>query len=164
MAILQILKYPDPRLREVSKPVTNFNAQLQSFAKDLFETMYDEGGIGLASPQVGELIRVVAIDTRPRDPESRHEDVTTELESQISQPLLLINPEIIKGHGKTKYSEGCLSVPSFYEDVERFEKIELKYQDINGQVKTLVTDGLLSICIQHELDHLDGTLFIDHLS
>ena len=165
MAILEILKYPDSRLREISKPVSKFDAELKKFAKDLLETMYEENGIGLAAPQVGKLLRVLVVDTRPRDTKGRYEkNELAELESKVEQPLVVINPEIIKGNGKTRYSEGCLSVPSFFEDVERFETIELKYQDVEGKTHLLTTDGLLAICIQHEMDHLEGTLFIDHLS
>jgi peptide deformylase len=163
--ILKVLTYPDARLREVSKPVTVFDATLKKFAKDLLETMYAENGIGLAAAQVGELKRMLVIDTRPRDTKGRYEkNEMTELESKIDQALVIINPEIIKGNGKTTFNEGCLSVPSFFEEVERFETIELKYQDVDGNTKILVTDGLLAICIQHEMDHLEGTLFIDHLS
>lgn len=165
MATLEILKYPDPRLREVSKPVEKFTAELKALAKDMLETMYNENGIGLAAPQVGKLVRMLVIDTRPRDTQGRYEkNEMEELEAQIAQPLVIINPEIVKGEGKTTFSEGCLSVPSFFEDVERFKSIELKYQDVDGNTKTLKTDGLLAICIQHEMDHLEGTLFIDHLS
>ncbi len=165
MAVREILKYPDPRLREISKPVEKFTPELKAFAKDLLETMYDENGIGLAAPQVGELIRMLVIDTRPRDTKGRYEkNDMTELESKVTQPLVIINPEIVKGEGKTTFSEGCLSVPSFFEDVERFKYIELKYQDVEGKTHILKTDGLLAICIQHEMDHLEGTLFIDHLS
>lgn len=165
MAILEILKYPDPRLREISKPVEKFTPELKKFAQDLLETMYAENGIGLAAPQVGEQIRMLVIDTRPRDTKGRYEkNDMTDLESKIDQPLVIINPEIVKGEGKTTFSEGCLSVPSFFEDVERHKYIELKYQDVDGKTHILKTDGLLAICIQHEMDHLEGTLFIDHLS
>lgn len=163
---LEILTYPNPILREVSQPVTEFGPQLKKLVEDMLETMYDASGIGLAAPQVGELLQVLVIDTRPRDPESsRYEnDDQTELEKKIKQPLILINPEIIKGEGKTTFDEGCLSVPSFYETVERYEKIEVKAYDVDGKEFRLVTDGLLAICIQHEMDHLAGTLFIDHIS
>lgn len=163
---LEILTYPNPLLREVSEPVKEFTPEIKKLAEDMLETMYDANGIGLAAPQVGQLIQMLVIDTRPRDPESsRYEnDGQTELERQIKQPLILINPEIVKGEGKTTYDEGCLSVPSFYETVERFEKIEVKAYDVNGKEFRLVTDGLLAICIQHEMDHLAGTLFIDHIS
>lgn len=163
---LEILTYPNPLLREVSEPVTEFGPELKKLAEDMLETMYDANGIGLAAPQVGKLLRMLVIDTRPRDPEnSRYEnDDQSELERQIKQPLILINPEIVKGEGKTTFDEGCLSVPSFFETVERFEKVEVKAFDLNGKEFRLVTDGLLSICIQHEMDHLAGTLFIDHIS
>jgi peptide deformylase len=165
MAILPILKYPDPRLRELSKPIAKFTPELKKLAQDMLETMYAENGIGLAAPQVGELVRMLVIDTRPRDTEGRYEkNEMTDKEGQIQQPLIILNPEVVKGEGKTTFSEGCLSVPSFFDDVERHEYIELKYQDLDGKTHILKTDGLLAICIQHEMDHLEGTLFIDHLS
>jgi|SRR6185312_156091 len=165
MAVLEILKYPDPRLREVSQPVKKFDAELKKFSEDLLETMYAENGIGLAAPQVGKLYRMMVVDTRPRDTKGRYEEnQMTELEAKIPQPLVVINPVIIKGEGKTTFNEGCLSVPSFYEEVERFEKIQLKYNDVSGKEHIIDVDGLLAICLQHEMDHLEGTLFIDHLS
>jgi peptide deformylase len=166
MAILEILKFPDPRLREVSKKLEKFGPEIEKLAKDMLETMYNERGIGLAAPQVGQLIRMLVIDARPKpDPEARYEESEqTDLEKKITQPLVIINPEIVSGTGKTTFNEGCLSVPTFFEEVERFETIELKYQDVHGKSQTLKTDGLLAIVIQHEMDHLEGTLFIDHLS
>lgn len=165
MSVREVLKFPDPRLREVSKPVTKFNAELKKLAEDMLETMYAENGIGLAAPQVGELVRMLVVDTRPRDTKGRYEkNELSELESQVTQPLVVINPEIVKGEGKTTYQEGCLSVPSFYEDVDRFQVIHLKYQDLDGKEHVIKADGLLAICLQHEMDHLEGTLFIDHLS
>lgn len=165
MAVLEVLTYPNPRLREVSETVVKFDADLKKIAKDLLETMYAENGIGLAAAQVGILKRMLVIDTSPRDLEDRYEkNVMAELEGKVTQPLVIINPVIIKGTGKTTYDEGCLSVPSFFETVERHEYIELQYQDVEGKEHLLKTDGLLAICIQHEMDHLEGTLFIDHLS
>lgn len=166
MSLLKILTFPDPRLREVATPVTEFGAKIKKLTEDMLETMYDARGIGLAAPQVGELVRVLVIDTRPRDPESRRydNDEMAELESKIPQPLILINPEIVKGEGKTTFDEGCLSIPGYFETVERFDVVEVKAQDVNGKEFTFRTDGLLAICIQHEMDHLEGTLFIDHLS
>ncbi len=166
MAVLEILTYPNPQLREVSKPVTEFNAQLKTLVADMLETMYDANGIGLAAAQVGELKRLLVIDTRPRDEKSRRYayDEMTELEKQITQPLVLINPVIVSGDGKTTFDEGCLSVPSFFETVERFEKIKVKACDVDGKEFQFEIDGLLAICIQHEMDHLEGTLFIDHIS
>ena len=166
MAILEILTYPNPQLREVSKPVTEFNADLKKLVEDMLETMYDANGIGLAAAQVGELKRLLVIDTRPRDEKSRRYayDEMTELEKKIEQPLVLINPVIVTGDGQTTFDEGCLSVPSFFETVERFEKIKVKACDVNGKEFLFEVDGLLAICIQHEMDHLEGTLFIDHIS
>jgi peptide deformylase len=162
---LEILTYPNPLLREVSEKVTKFDENLKKLAADMLETMYDANGIGLAAIQVGKPLQMLVIDINPLDPEeSRHEDGRTELEKKITQPLILINPEIINGVGKTTYDEGCLSVPSFFESVERFEKIEVKAQDLDGNEVRIITDGLLAICIQHEMDHLKGTLFIDHIS
>lgn len=165
MAILEVLKFPDPRLREVAKTVTTFDAKLKKLSQDMFETMYEETGIGLAAPQVGELVRMLVIDCRPKEEKGRYniEDMT-EMERKINQPLVIINPKIVDHKGKTRFDEGCLSVPSFFESVERHEYIELEYQDVDGKKHLLKTDGLLAIVIQHEMDHLEGTLFIDHLS
>lgn len=163
--ILEILKYPDPRLRETSKEVTEFTPELKVLAADMLETMYAEKGIGLAAPQVGRFHRMLVIDCRPRENQDRYEvDDSTELEKKITQPLVIINPKIVNTRGKTTFDEGCLSVPSFYETVERAEYIELEYQDVDGQKHILKTDGLLAIVIQHEMDHLEGTLFIDRIS
>lgn len=166
MSVRKILKFPDPLLREVSKEVTVFDSELKVLIDDMLETMYQAKGIGLAAPQVGLLQQVVVMDTRPKaDPEARYEDeALTELEAQMSQPLILINPQILKSEGKTTYEEGCLSVPGFYETVERFNWIEVKTHDLSGRELVFQADGLLAICIQHELDHLVGKLFIDRLS
>lgn len=166
MAKLEILTYPNPVLREVSEPVTQFGPELKKFADDMLETMYDSNGIGLAAVQVGQLKRMLVVDTRPKDEKSGryNYDELSDLENKIKQPLVLINPEIIKGEGKITFDEGCLSVPSFFETVERFEKIDVKAIDVNGKEFHFTTDGLLAICIQHEMDHLEGTLFIDHIS
>ncbi|KYG61789.1 peptide deformylase [Bdellovibrio bacteriovorus] len=164
--IMKILTFPDPKLREVSKPVTEFGPELKKLSEDMIETMYDANGIGLAAPQVGELVRMVVIDTRPKDDKGRrykYEDMT-DLEKAVPQPLILINPEIVKGEGKTTFDEGCLSIPGYYETVERYNYIEMKAFDLNGKEFIVKTDGLLAICMQHELDHLEGTLFVDHLS
>ncbi len=166
MAILKILTFPDARLREVSKVVEKFDSELKTLSENMIETMYAAKGIGLAGPQVGEGKRLVVIDTRPRDEKGQryqYEEMT-ELEKAIVQPLILINPKITHGDGKTTYDEGCLSVPTYFETVERFNEIEVTSQTVDGKQITFKTDGLLAICIQHELDHLEGTLFIDHLS
>lgn len=164
--IMKILTFPDPKLREISQPVKSFGPEIKELVENMLETMYDANGIGLAAPQVGELLRIVVIDTRPKDEEGRRYkyDEMTEMESAIPQPLVLINPEIVKGEGKTTFDEGCLSIPGYYETVERFNYIEMKAFDVNGKEHIYKTDGLLAICMQHELDHLEGTLFVDHLS
>lgn len=166
MAVLEILTYPNPILREESKPVEVFDAELKKFIEDMLETMYHAKGIGLAAAQVGVLKQLLVIDTRPKDKEGRRYDYDdlTELEKKITQPLILINPEIVKGHGSTTFDEGCLSVPTFFDTVKRFEKIDVRAKDVNGKTFEFTVDGLLAICIQHEMDHLKGTLFIDHLS
>ena len=163
--ILKVLTYPDPRLREKALPVEVFDRTLSELAANMLETMYSEQGIGLAATQVGELRRMLVIDCRPKDEKGRYDlQQGSDLEAQVEQPLVLINPRIVKGEGKTTFDEGCLSVPSFFETVERIKTIEVEYQDLSGKIKKLKTDGLLSIVIQHEMDHLEGTLFIDHLS
>lgn len=166
MGIMEILTYPNPRLREVSTAVDVFDDKLKKLTEDMIETMYHAHGIGLAAPQVGVLKRVVVIDTRPKNDEGRRydNDEMGELEKKVTQPLILINPRIIGGIGSTTFDEGCLSVPSFYETVERKEVIEVETYDLSGKKYTFKTDGLLAICIQHELDHLEGKLFIDRIS
>lgn len=164
--VMKILTFPDPRLREVSKPVKTFGPELKQLADNMIETMYDANGIGLAAPQVGELIRMLVIDTRPRNEAGRRykNDEMTDLEKAVNQPLILINPEIVEGEGKATYDEGCLSVPGYYETVERNVVVEMKAFDLEGKEFRIKSDGLLGICMQHEMDHLEGTLFIDRLS
>jgi len=164
MAILEVLKFPDPRLRKKCKPVDKVTPELSQFAKDMMETMYSFNGIGLAAAQVDRQIRLLVCDTRPRENGRYKLEDMTELEQRIPQPLVLFNAEIISKKGKTTYDEGCLSVPTYYETVERFDEIEVKALDIDGKLVHFTTDGLLAICIQHEIDHLDGKLFIDRLS
>jgi peptide deformylase len=166
MARLKILTYPDPRLKEVSEPVEKFGAEMEILANDMLETMYDAHGIGLAAPQVGVLKRFLVIDTRPKDEKGRrykYEEMT-ELEQQVQQPLFIANPRIVKGEGKQTFDEGCLSIPGYYETVERYNVIELEAEDVNGKTFRIKTDGLLAVCIQHEMDHLEGKLFIDRIS
>lgn len=164
--IMKILTFPDPKLREVSKPVETFGPETKELVKNMLETMYDANGIGLAAPQVGELVRIVVIDTRPKDEKGKRYkyDEMSDMEKSVPQPLILINPEIVKGEGKTTFDEGCLSIPGYYETVERFNYIEMKAKDADGKERIIKTDGLLAICMQHEMDHLEGTLFVDHLS
>lgn len=166
MAILEVLKFPDSRLRRKGVKVTEVTADLQKLADDMLETMYAEKGIGLAAIQVGVEVRLLVIDIMPKDPEDleEFEDGMTDLEKQASQPIVIFNPEITKKEGKTTYDEGCLSVPGFYETVVRAKTIEVTGLDRQGQPLHYRLDGLLSICMQHEIDHLDGKVFIDRLS
>ena len=163
--ILEILKFPDPRLRKKGETVQSVTPQLQELVANMLETMYHAKGIGLAAPQVGESVRLLVIDTRHRDEngEVDLEDMT-ELERAIPQPLVIFNPEILQADEKTSYDEGCLSVPGFYETVERSRVIRVRFLDLQGQPQEFAVDGLLAICIQHEMDHLEGKLFIDRLS
>ncbi len=164
MAILEVLTFPNPKLRKKSSPVETVDNDVQKLVDDLVETMYDFNGIGLAAPQIDVRKRVVVIDTRPKDNGRYTIEGLTELEQKIEQPLILINPEIIEKEGETTYEEGCLSVPSYFEMVKRFEKIKFRMLNLKGETVEQEVDGLLSICIQHEIDHLDGKLFIDRLS
>jgi peptide deformylase len=164
MAILEVLKFPDPRLRKKCAAVKSVTAELKKFAEDMLETMYSFKGIGLAAAQVDRQVRLLVADTRPRENGRYKLEEMTELEQAVPQPLVLFNPVIVAKEGKTSYDEGCLSVPSYYETVVRFNKIEVKALDIDGKPVHFTTDGLLAICIQHEIDHLDGKLFIDRLS
>lgn len=163
--LLTVLTFPHPNLRKKSVPVKRVTPDLAQFAQDMLETMYHERGVGLAAPQVDRQIRMVVIDTRSSDEEGKPttEDMT-ELERQYPQPLVLINPEIQKKEGKTTYGEGCLSVPGYIETVERANYIEMTALNEKGEQIEIKTDGLLAICIQHEIDHLDGKLFIDRIS
>ena len=151
MAIRTILTAPDPRLKKKAKPVASVDAEVRQLMDDMLETMYDAPGIGLAAPQVGELKRVVVLDID-------REDVKT-------GKLCMANPEIIEASDEdATYEEGCLSVPEHYSDVVRPAKVTVRYLDRDGAPHELACDGLLSTCVQHEIDHLDGILFIDHIS
>lgn len=163
--VLEVLKYPDQRLRNKGVKVAEVTPELKLLAENMLETMHAENGIGLAAPQVGQAIRLLVIDTRPRDEQGQIVlEGLTELERQVQQPIVIFNPEIIEAREKTTYEEGCLSVPGFFETVERYKSVEVKGLDINGRDLLIKTDGLLAICLQHEMDHLDGKLFIDRLS
>lgn len=166
MAIREILKFPDPRLREISKDVEVFDKNLKTLVEDMLETMYDAHGIGLAAPQVGVTQRVLVIDTRPKEEGTNRYtyEGMTPLEKQIEQPLVLVNPEIVSGEGKQTFDEGCLSVPSYYETVERYLRVVIRAKNVRGEVFEFETDGLLAVCVQHEMDHLEGKLFIDRIS
>lgn len=164
MAILEILKFPDPRLRKKGVAVKEVTAELRTLAQDMLETMYSFKGIGLAAAQVDRQVRLIVLDTRPRENGRYKIEDLTELEKAVPQPLVIFNPVITKKEGKTTYDEGCLSVPTYFETVERFNLIEVTGLDIDGKLLKFTIDGLLAICIQHEIDHLDGKLFIDRLS
>ena len=148
MAILDILHFPDPRLRNSAKPVDAVDDSVRQLIDDMFETMYDAPGIGLAAIQVNVPKRVIVVDTS----EDR------------SAPLALVNPEILEKHGEEEMDEGCLSVPGVYETVQRAERIRVRALGRDGQPFERDLDGLLAVCVQHEIDHLDGKLFVDYLS
>lgn len=158
MAILQILTYPDPRLAKKSEPVTEFGPELEKICADMFETMYDAPGIGLAAPQVNIHKQIVVMDI---DYESTEDDPP---ELTNKNPRIFINAKIVKKEGEQLYKEGCLSVPGEYEEVLRAAKVIVEYQDEKGKHHSLEAEGLLAVAIQHELDHLDGRLFLDRLS
>lgn len=164
MAKLEILTYPDARLREVSKTVEKVTPEIQELVQDMLETMYAASGIGLAAPQVNRQLRILVIDTRPSENGRYEPNDMTELEQKVKYPLVLINPVITAGEGSTTYDEGCLSVPGYYETVERFDLVEVEALNEKGEKLKFKTDGLLAICVQHEMDHLEGKLFIDRIS
>ena len=146
--ILNILKYPDKRLRTIAKPVVNVDETIKQQVKDMFETMYEAPGIGLAATQVNFHQRIIVID----------------ISDQCNEPICLINPEILEESGEIQCEEGCLSVPDYYENVVRANDIKVKALNQNGEPFELGASEMLSVCIQHEIDHLNGILFVDHLS
>ncbi len=149
MALLSILRFPDPRLHTVAKPVQAVDARIQTLLDDMFETMYHANGIGLAATQIDVHERVVVIDTS----------------EERDQPLVLINPELLwASEERVKGDEGCLSVPGIYDGVERATAVKVSALDREGKARTLEADGLLAICIQHEMDHLMGKVFVEYLS
>ncbi|MEO0440233.1 MAG: peptide deformylase [Pseudomonadota bacterium] len=166
MAILPILEVPDPRLKTVSEPVTEFNDELKTLIADMFETMYDAPGIGLAAIQVGVPKRILVIDLQePVEHDHEHGEDCDHEHDVEKDPKVFINPEILNpSDDLNTYSEGCLSVPDQYADVERPATITARWQDENGKQHEEQLDGLLATCLQHEMDHLEGILFIDHLS
>ena len=159
MAIRRIYETPEPVLRQISKPVETFDDALKMLVADMFETMYDAPGIGLAAVQVGEPIRLLVIDLQePKDPEDPESPV-------IKVPKVFINPEVLwHSDHEVPYTEGCLSVPEQYAEVMRPDRIRARWQDVEGKTYEEEIDGLLAVCLQHEMDHLNGVLFIDHLS
>jgi peptide deformylase len=151
VAILDILTAPDPVLKKKADPVEEITDEIRTLLDDMLETMYDAPGIGLAAPQVGVLKRVIVVDVAGDD--------------EDPAPMKMINPEVVWSSDETDlYEEGCLSVPESFSEVERPERVRIKYQDETGELCEIDADGLLSTCVQHEIDHLDGTLFIDHIS
>ena len=151
MAKLPILTAPDPRLKKISKPVEKVDDEIRQLMDDMLETMYVAPGIGLAAPQVGVLKRVIVVDVAD--------------EGEEPQPLKLANPELIwVSDHDNNYNEGCLSLPEHYAEVVRPAEIKVRYLDHQNEIRELAADGLLATCIQHEIDHLDGILFVDHIS
>lgn len=148
MALLTILTYPDTRLQKVAAPVIEFDGVLKQLVNDMAETMYAAPGVGLAATQVNVHKRVITIDAS-----ETHDDL-----------LVLVNPRIVRENGRHVYEEGCLSVPGVYEEVERAEHIEFEYQDLTGAVQRRPATGLLAVCVQHEMDHLKGKVFVEYLS
>ncbi len=148
MALLPILEFPDPRLRTVAKPVETFDADLQKRIDDMFETMYAAPGVGLAATQIDWHRQLIVID----------------VSEEKDRPLVLINPRIVAAEGKVESEEGCLSVTGLRSTIDRAEKVTVKAQDLDGRDILIDADGLLAICLQHEIDHLEGVLFIDRMS
>ncbi|MGD8863690.1 MAG: peptide deformylase [Myxococcales bacterium] len=151
MAVRPILHYPDKRLRNPGQPVTEFDDELRSLVDDMAETMYAAPGVGLAAPQIGVSVRLFVIDVATGDDEP-------------SDLRVFVNPEIVEREGQVCYEEGCLSFPGVHEEVKRAERVRVRAQDASGETFELEADGLLAIAIQHEHDHLDGKLMVDHLS
>jgi len=151
MALRNILIHPDPRLKKVTAPVASVNDDLRRLADDMLETMYDAPGIGLAAPQIAVMSRMLVMDC------AKEEDATPE-------PMVLINPEIVwSSDERNVYEEGCLSIPEQYAEVERPAEVEVTWTDLDGATKRERFDGLWATCVQHEIDHLDGKMFIDYL-
>jgi peptide deformylase len=148
--VREILIWPDPVLKKKASPVARVDDSIRTLVNDMFETMYAADGVGLAAPQIGILKNVIVLDTTPRQPESK--------------PVAMINPEIVSTEGRTVYTEGCLSIPGEAEDVERAAKVTVRFLDPDGKQQTLEAEGLLAVAIQHETDHLLGTMFVDYLS
>lgn len=161
---LPILTYPDPILSQKARPVTEFNQELRDLVKNMLFTMYHAPGIGLAAPQIGQSIRLFVMDVEYDRETVTNAEGKEEVRLSGFSPMVFINPVITGTSGTTTYEEGCLSVPGVYEEVKRYESIKVKYQDLDGKEWEIEADDLLSICIQHENDHLDGIVFIERLS
>ncbi len=154
MALREVLQFPDPRLKRKSVPVGRVDDELRALAADMIDVMYDEPGIGLAAPQVGQAIRLVVMDTEWNDEEN----------GPGKNPMVMINPEILERDGELTWTEGCLSVPDFQAEVERAARVTVRYTDLEGNEHTEAAEELRAVCFQHEIDHLDGVLFIDRIS
>ena len=155
MALREIIILPDKQLRLVSKPVEKVTTEIRKLADDMFETMYDAPGIGLAAIQVAEPVRLITMDLAKKNEEGEVNP----------QPRVFINPEILSSSEETSvYEEGCLSIPEYYEEIERPAKVRVRFTDLDGKVHEEEAEGLFATCIQHEIDHLNGVLFIDHIS
>ncbi len=152
MAPREVLQYPDKHLREVSVEIDEITDEIRELARDMCDVMYDEPGIGLAAPQVGASIRLVVVDTQWNSDDAER------------SPLILVNPVLSEPEGKIVWTEGCLSVPDFEAEVERAERIRLRARDLEGAELDIRAEGLQAVCFQHEIDHLDGVLFIDRIS
>lgn len=150
MALMQIFHYPDPILKKQAKPVTGIDDEIRTLARDMAETMYAAPGVGLAAPQVGVSRRLIVLDCAPKD--------------EAPQLITAINPQIVAREGEVCEEEGCLSVPAYYASVTRAAAVRVRYLDLDGRSVERDAEGLLSVCFQHEIDHLDGILFVDHLS
>ena len=168
MKKLEVLRFPDPRLRQKGKKVTEVTSELRALGEEMLKVMYEAKGVGLASIQVDQPVRLIVADTRQLSEENgnRYDNsvLKSELETCIKQPLILFNPEVVEKKGRVVFAEGCLSFPSYFAEVKRAETVTVTALDPNNKEISLTTDGLLSICLQHEVDHLDGKLFIDYLS
>jgi peptide deformylase len=152
MTIRPLLILPDARLRKVSEPVRAIDNTLRRLADDMLETMYDAPGVGLAAIQVGEPVRMVTIDVSKKADEAK-------------QPQVFVNPEVVWSSPEVApYEEGCLSIPDYFADVKRPTRVKVKYRDLDGKEHEVLAEGLLATCLQHEIDHLNGVLFIDHIS
>ena len=155
MALREIIILPDKQLRLVSKPIEKVTTEIRKLADDMFETMYDAPGIGLAAIQVAQPLRLITMDLARKNEEG---EVTP-------QPRVFINPEILASSEETSvYEEGCLSIPEYYEEVERPAKVRVRFTDLDGKLHEEDAEGLFATCIQHEIDHLNGVLFVDYLS
>jgi len=154
MALREVLQFPDPRLKRVAEPIEKITDEIRTLAQDMLEVMYDEPGIGLAAPQVGESVRLIVLDTDWKDDDGGGE----------RRPLVLVNPEIVEREGSLIWNEACLSVPDYSAEVERSARVRVRGLDLEGREVVEDASDLRAVCFQHEIDHLDGILFIDRIS